>query len=275
MRSVLHAALAAALLLSIPLRAHADELFDQLAAARQQCGGRATALRQQPQLDDAARRLSRGGSLQSAMEASGYRAKRSFEWALSGYQSPQAVAQALVQKHCAVLGSADLTDVGAARIGNSYWIIAAAPFTPPEQAQSGEVASRVLALVNQARAQPRRCGNESFGSAQPVALEPRLTQAATEHAQSMARFSYLEHHGRDGSDPADRVTRAGYDWRSVGENIAMGQTTPEQVVQEWLKSPEHCANIMQPRFIHMGIAFAVNKASEGGVYWAQSFGLPR
>jgi uncharacterized protein YkwD len=55
----------------------------------------------------------------------------------------------------------------------------------------------------------------------------------------------------------------------------MGQTTPEQVVQAWLKSPEHCANIMEPAFVHMGVAFAVNQTSEGGIYWAQEFGRPR
>ena len=52
----------------------------------------------------------------------------------------------------------------------------------------------------------------------------------------------------------------------------MGQTTPERVMQDWLHSPEHCANIMEPRFTEMGVAYAVNNASEGGIYWAQSFG---
>ena len=91
----------------------------------------------------------------------------------------------------------------------------------------------------------------------------------------MAAGNFLEHEGRDGSTPAQRATRAGYDWRSIGENIAMGQTTPELVVQAWLKSPEHCANIMEPGFAQMGVAFAVRPDSEGGIYWAQSFGRPR
>ncbi len=78
--------------------------------------------------------------------------------------------------------------------------------------------------------------------------------------------------GRDGSDPADRVTRAGYRWRSVGENIASGQTTAEQVVQEWLRSPTHCANLMSPSFVEMGLAYAVNVKSAGGIYWVQELG---
>jgi uncharacterized protein YkwD len=133
----------------------------------------------------------------------------------------------------------------------------------------------VLTLVNQARTQPRRCGSQAFGAAPSLSLNEVLTRAAATHAESMARYGYMEHRGRDGSSPADRASRVGYDWRSIGENIAMGQTTPEKVMQDWLHSPEHCANIMEPRFTEMGLAYAVNKGSEGGIYWAQAFGLPK
>lgn len=270
-----------ALLVSVPFAlaagacgtagAQQDDLLTALAQARQQCGATG-ALRHEPRLDDAARRLAQGASLERALQDSGYRAQRSFQWNFSGYRSPQAVAQALVPSQCRSLGDAALREVGVQRSGSSYWIVAAVPFDPPAAADAGEVAERVLALVNQARAQPRRCGNESYGPARPLALQPQLTQAAAGHAQSMARYGYLEHRGRDGSSPADRAERAGYRWRSIGENVAMGQTTPERVMQDWLRSPEHCANIMEPRFVEMGVAFAVNSASEGGIYWAQSFG---
>jgi uncharacterized protein YkwD len=251
--------------------AQQDDLLAALGRARQQCGAPAP-LKPNARLDDAARRLSQGASLERALQGSGYRAQRSFQWNFSGYRSPQAVTQALVPSQCRALGDAALREVGVQRSGNSYWIIAAVPFDPPAVAEANGVAERVLALVNQARSQARRCGSESFSPAGPLALNAQLTQAAAVHAQSMARFGYLEHHGRDGSSPADRISRAGYNWRSVGENVAMGQTTPERVVQEWLKSPEHCSNIMEARFTEMGVAFAVNTASEGGIYWAQTFG---
>jgi uncharacterized protein YkwD len=267
-----------ALLATLPLvlavcaaRAQQDDLLGALAQARQQCGA-AGALRPDARLDDAARRLSQGASLERALQGSGYRAQRSFQWNFTGYRSPQAAVQALVPSQCRSLGDAGLREVGVQRSGNSYWIIAAVPFDPPAAAESNGVAERVLALVNQARGQPRRCGGESFGPARPLVLQEQLTQAAAGHAQSMARYGYLEHQGRDGSSPADRADRAGYRWRSIGENVAMGQTTPERVVQDWLRSPEHCANIMEPRFTEMGVAFAVNNASEGGIYWAQKFG---
>src|ERR1019366_7617806 len=79
----------------------------------------------------------------------------------------------------------------------------------------------------------------------------------------------------DGSDPAQRVERAGYKYRSTGENIAAGQVKAEDAVATWIKSPEHCANLMNPAFTEMGAAFAVDSKSEMGVYWTQEFGPPR
>lgn len=267
-----------ALLATLPLalaacaaQAQPDDVLAAISRARQQCGATGQLL-PDARLHDAARRLSQGASLERALQGSGYRAQRSFQWNFSGYRSAQAVAQALVPSQCRSLGDAALREVGVQHSGNSYWIIAAVPFDPPAAAEANGVAERVLALVNQARGQPRRCGNESFGPAQPLVLQQQLTQAAVGHAQSMARYGYLEHQGRDGSTPADRADRVGYKWRSIGENVAMGQTTPERVMQDWLRSPEHCANIMEPRFTEMGVAYAVNNASEGGIYWAQSFG---
>jgi len=271
------APLFAALLLAAPITGFVQQgdLLSAVSRARQQCAGDVTALRPDSRLHEAARRLSQGMPLEGALQAAGYRAQRSFQWSFRGYRSPQAVAQALVSGQCRSLGDRELREVGLHASGDLYWIIAAVPFDPPQAAQGRDVAARVLALVNQARSQPRRCGGESFQAAPPLALNAQLTQAAATHAQSMARFGYLEHEGPDGSTPADRASRAGYPWRSVGENVAMGQTTAEKVMQDWLRSPEHCANIMEPRFTEMGVAFAVNNVSEGGIYWAQTFGLPR
>ncbi len=262
-------ALAASLAAAPP--AAADPWFDAVAQARQRCGGNVP-LRAHPRLDEAARRMAQGASLDDALRASGYRARRSVHWSLGGYRSPQAAAQSLVPGQCRNLADPEVTEAGVFRSGTQYRIVAAVPFEPPQAAQSGDVASRVLALVNEARAQPRSCGGRSFAAAPPLRLNAQLTQAAALHAQDMARHGFLDHHGRDGSSPADRADRAGYRWRSVGENVASGQTTPEHVMRDWLRSPEHCANIMDPRFTEMGLAFAVNASSEGGIYWAQGFG---
>jgi uncharacterized protein YkwD len=60
--------------------------------------------------------------------------------------------------------------------------------------------------------------------------------------------------------------------RTFQENIAAGQMTADTVVQGWINSPGHCANIMSPAFSEMGAAFVVNNQSSQGIYWAQVFG---
>jgi uncharacterized protein YkwD len=91
----------------------------------------------------------------------------------------------------------------------------------------------------------------------------------------MANKKFFDHRGSDGSTVGPRAARVGYKWRTVGENIAVGVETPEDVVQGWLDSPGHCANIMAPGFTEMGIAFVVDRKSEAGIYWTQVFAAPR
>ncbi len=102
-----------------------------------------------------------------------------------------------------------------------------------------------------------------------------LSRAALVHSQDMAKKDFFEHKGSDGSTVGIRTARVGYVWRTVGENIAIGPQTAEIVVQGWIDSPGHCANIMSPAFTEMGIAFVVDRKSEAGIYWTQVFGTPR
>ena len=111
--------------------------------------------------------------------------------------------------------------------------------------------------------------------APPLTLNATLGRAALEYSKQMATWGYMNHTGHDGSSPAERITRSGYRWREVGENLASGIMTPEQVVTGWLGSPEHCANLMDPLFTQMGVAYAVNPHDAAGVYWALEFGTPR
>jgi uncharacterized protein YkwD len=90
----------------------------------------------------------------------------------------------------------------------------------------------------------------------------------------MARKRFFEHRGSDGSQPRDRVRRAGYSSRLTGENIAYGPVSAEEVVAGWLASPDHCANIMDPRFRDIGVGVAAGRG-RGEIYWVQTFGLPR
>jgi uncharacterized protein YkwD len=142
------------------------------------------------------------------------------------------------------------------------------------RASSATIRARVVDLVNEARSHGRRCGRERFAAAPPLDASRTLAEAAADHARDMARKRYFEHRGRDGSEPKDRVRRAGYQSRLTGENIAFGPVSAEEVVAGWLDSPGHCANIMDSRFQDIGVGFA-NGRKRGEIYWVQTFGAPR
>ncbi len=137
-----------------------------------------------------------------------------------------------------------------------------------------KVRARVVDLVNEARKHRRRCGSEQFPAAAPLSVSQKLNDAAAGHARDMARKKFFEHRGSNGSQPRDRVRRAGYDSRLTGENIALGPESAEEVVAGWLASPGHCANIMDARFQQIGVAVSVGR-KRGQIYWVQNFGVPR
>ena len=139
---------------------------------------------------------------------------------------------------------------------------------------SATIRERVLELVNAARSNGRRCGRERFAAAPPLSVSRKLGEAAAGHARDMARRKFFEHRGSDGSEPKDRVRRAGYQPRLTGENIAYGPESAEEVVAGWLASPGHCANIMDSRFQDIGLGVATGR-KRGQIYWVQSFGAPR
>lgn len=282
MRATLAFLLAAACALPAgaqPGAASAAELATALASLRAAgCSGQPgnkAPLREQPALTRAARTIAGGEPLEDALRSASYKASQSMAIALQGPQQPRAIAEFALQRYCRQLLRPELTELGSHRSGNRTWIVLAAPFTPPAADDAIDVARTVLQLVNQARAQPRRCGSQAMAAVPAVALSDTLSAAALGHSRDMARNGYFDHTGRDGSKPADRATRAGYRWRMVGENIAAGQATPQEAVAGWLRSPGHCVNLMRPEFSEMGLAFAVNRASEQGIYWTQLFGQPR
>ena len=83
----------------------------------------------------------------------------------------------------------------------------------------------------------------------------------------MVTRNYFEHENPDGEDAADRIARAGYEWTAIGENIAKGQPTPAEVMADWMTSPGHCANILEPLFESQGVGF-----HGSGDVWTHTFG---
>jgi uncharacterized protein YkwD len=146
--------------------------------------------------------------------------------------------------------------------------------TAPGLSRTSAQATRVLKLVNDVRATGTRCGEKSFGPAPPLQLSGTLDGVASEHALDMARNDYFEHVDLQGHSPADRIRATGYRVRLIGENIAYGPSSADEVVAGWLHSPGHCENIMDPRFVEMGLAVAPGQGARRGMYWDQEFDQP-
>ncbi|WP_298943492.1 CAP domain-containing protein [uncultured Psychromonas sp.] len=135
--------------------------------------------------------------------------------------------------------------------------------------------SDVLALINQLRIESQTCGETSYPAVAEVTWSSTLTLAATEHSNNMANYNFFDHTGLDGSTVGTRVTAQGYTWSRVSENIAAGQTSAQEVVDGWMSSEGHCANIMNADVTEMGLACQVNSDSDYQRYWTQVFAKPR
>jgi uncharacterized protein YkwD len=148
------------------------------------------------------------------------------------------------------------------RIGGA----APVPPSPPTKAPlvAAAFVERVLELTNEERAKY---------NLKPLKLQPNLTDAAMWKAKDMATKGYFAHEDPDGRDFSDRINSFGYKaWGFVGENIAAGQITPEEVVKSWMESPGHRKNILKPQYCEIGIGFVSDSKSEYGQYWVQEFG---
>ncbi|USQ85633.1 CAP domain-containing protein [Streptomyces phaeoluteigriseus] len=133
--------------------------------------------------------------------------------------------------------------------------------TAPTAGTTAPAVPRVVALVNSERAKV---------GCSPVTLNAKLSQAAQAHSADMASHNTMSHTGSDGSDPGQRITRAGYLWSTYGENVAYGYSTPEQVMAGWMASAGHKRNILDCRFKEIGVGVA-----QPGSYWTQDFGTVR
>lgn len=264
---------------AVALSLSASSTLDALLAVRQQgCGGKpglSTTLSRDAALDGVALELARGTRLAEAIERAHFHARLSTSIAIADAADERALSRIISNQFCAEVLNADFRRAGIAVRGPNTWIVLATLFDMPGLKDAPVIRRRALELVNRARATARKCGSVSFAAAKPLVLDGTLNRAAQEHSQDMAQHSRMGHPGSDGSTVAQRVARAGYAWRKVGENVAANSPSAEEVVQGWINSPPHCANLMNPDFTQMGIAYAVNPDSEDGIYWTQVFATPR
>jgi uncharacterized protein YkwD len=242
------------------------------------CDGKAglrSPLRRTRGLDEVAREWSKGGRLTGAIAKTDYRVANSSSMHIEGAKNEKALLQIVASNYCELVLNPEFTEIGVHERGDEAWIVVAVPKKLPTADDMPQVARRVLELVNEARARPRKCGSKQFQPVPPLTLSPILARAALAHAKDMSANSFFEHRGSNGSKPAERATRAGYDWAAVAENIAEGPATAEAVVQGWLDSPGHCVNIMGAQYREMGLAYFTDFEHKGEIYWAQEFGTQR
>jgi uncharacterized protein YkwD len=262
--------------LSTTLTAQADALSAVQLLREGGCGGilpPARPLHHNALLDRAAELWAAGRSPAAAAEHSGYKAEATAGLHLRGPDS--AMVQLLKRSDCRTVTNPSFRDIGVFHHGSDSWLVLASPYVVPADSRPPVLASRVLQLINDVRARGAHCGERSFGPAPPVKLSETLAGVALGHAADMAKHNYFEHEDLTGRSPADRVRAVGYREKLVGENIAYGPKSADEVVQGWLHSPAHCENIMDSRFAEMGIAYAAGQASKRGLYWVQLLAAPR
>ena len=262
--------------LAASLSAQADPISALQVLREGGCGGilpPARPLRRVAALDRAAERWAGGRSLASAAQLSGYEAESTTGLHIKGPDS--AAIPLLKQSGCRTVTNPYLHDVGLYQRGADNWLVLGSVYVAPASAHAPLQATRVLQLVNEVRARGARCGDRSFAPAPPVKLSETLAGVAFGHADDMAKHNYFEHEDLSGHSPADRVRAVGYQEKLVGENIAYGPKSADEVVQGWLDSPGHCENIMDPRFAEMGIAYSAGHAARRGLFWVQLLVAPK
>ncbi|MFI9590099.1 CAP domain-containing protein [Nonomuraea sp. NPDC052265] len=121
--------------------------------------------------------------------------------------------------------------------------------------------NEVLRLVNAERAK---------GDCKPLKHDAQLRAAAFGHSSDMAAKDYFDHTSKDGRSFMDRIRAAGFTGGTAfAENIAYGQSTPASVMNSWMNSSGHRANIMNCRYTVIGVGAAKN--AQGRIYWTQDF----
>jgi uncharacterized YkwD family protein len=134
------------------------------------------------------------------------------------------------------------------------------PESPEKPDHSGTKASQVVNLVNQQRQKAGLSGLKS---------DSELTRLAQLKAEDMAAKEYFSHTSPTYGSAFDMLKKAGYSYRTAGENIAMGQKTAETVMNGWMNSSGHRANILGTGYTKIGVGYAVN--AKGTPYWVQIF----
>ena len=139
------------------------------------------------------------------------------------------------------------------------------PVVPPDASYE----EQVITITNQERLNH---------GCEPLKMDDRLRMAAEGHSQDMAINDYFSHYAPNGTTPWDRIRAQGYSYSMAGENIAAGYLSPDIVVQAWMDSEGHRANILNCGFKDIGVGYYYLKNDTGDLmyrhYWTQVFASP-
>lgn len=136
-----------------------------------------------------------------------------------------------------------------------------APTGSGSSAATSDYVKQVVNLVNQER---------SKAGLKPLTINSTLTKSAQAKAQDMHDKKYFDHNSPTYGSPFQMMSKFGYKYSYAGENIAMGQKTPSEVMNAWMNSQGHRANILSPNFTEIGVGY-----TKDGSYWVQQFGKPQ
>lgn len=167
------------------------------------------------------------------------------------------------------------TEYGLATNGTRLAMVVAKPATV-DLTRSREWLSQFLTLTNRARFQGQKCGGKLMNAAPPLRWDSRLEAAAAKHVHDMTTLNFRGHvNPVDGTRAQQRAAALGFRGLA-GENIHYGGTTPQEAIASLLKSPEHCENLMNPRYTLFGAAVGNGTPKTlFATYWVQVFGVEK
>ena len=212
------------------------------------------------------------GDLQKALARATYPMVNVQAISLSGPRDAKAAMGVVLESFCQVVLDPQFVDIGVSREGRDWRIVLARPLLAARLGDWQAEGQKLLEMINRARTQPRQCGGQEFAAASPLSWNATLGSAAQSHSRIMANNNFFDHIDRDGRTPGDRAELAGYVGQQIGENIAAGQDSVRKVLDGWLASPGHCANLMNPQYRDLGAAYATDPKSDAGIYWTAMFG---
>ncbi|MFA1822087.1 CAP domain-containing protein [Virgibacillus oceani] len=134
-----------------------------------------------------------------------------------------------------------------------------------EKEESAESAASELSQFEQEVVDLTNAERSKHGL-QALEADVELSKVAREKSRDMATSNYFDHNSPNYGSPFDMMQQFGVSYQTAGENIAKGQQSPQDVVDAWMNSEGHRANILNGDFTHIGVGFV-----EQGSHWTQMF----